>query len=44
MKRSLLAAVVVAIFAVVLAKPAMAADALVFPSLNTVDGRTQRRT
>ena len=25
-------------------EPAMAADALVFPSLNTVDGRTQRRT
>ena len=27
-----------------LLEPAMAADALVFPSLNTVDGRTQRRT
>ena len=25
-------------------EPAMAADALVFPSLNTVDGRTQRRS
>ena len=25
-------------------EPAMAADALVFPSLNTADGRTQRRT
>ena len=25
-------------------EPAMAADALVFPSLNTVDGRTQRST